>query len=112
MLRRRSHRDLVTCLRCRELSREDRFREGQRIFGTGRSGPLQRTETGRALMATRDEAIDAWVRRAVDAVRAGGSLSAHPHMILDAPVPVREALAFGKAAFVQLLPSLKGGVGV
>ena len=63
-------------------------------------------------MATRDEAIDAWVRRAVEAVRAGGSLSAHPHMILDAPVPAGEALAFGEAAFVQLLPLLKGGPGV
>jgi hypothetical protein len=63
-------------------------------------------------MATRDQAIDAWVRRAAEAVRAGGALSAHPHMILDATVPAREALAFGKAAFVQLLPLLKGGPGV
>ena len=63
-------------------------------------------------MAARDAAIDAWVRRAVEAVRAGGSLSAHPHEILDLAVPAQEALAFGKDAFVRLVPSLKGGHGV
>jgi hypothetical protein len=63
-------------------------------------------------MAARDATIDAWVRHAVEVVRAGGSLSAHPHEILDGPVPVQEALAFGKEAFMQLVPLLKGSHGV
>lgn len=67
---------------------------------------------GEVLMAGRDAAIDAWVRRAVEAVRAGGSLSGHPHEILDIPVPVQEALAFGKEVFMRLVPLLKGSHGV
>jgi hypothetical protein len=63
-------------------------------------------------MAARDAAIDGWVRRAFEAVRAGGSLSAHPHMILDASVPAQEALAFGKEAFMRLVPLLEGSHGV
>jgi len=63
-------------------------------------------------MAERDAAIDAWVRRAVEAVRAGGSLSAHPHEVLDVPVPAQEALAFGKEVFMRLVPLLKGSHGV
>jgi len=62
-------------------------------------------------MGARDAAIDVWVRRAVEAVRAGGSFSAHPHMILDGPVPAQEALAFGKEAFMRLVSSLKGNHG-
>ena len=63
-------------------------------------------------MTARDAVIDAWMRRAVEAVRAGGSLSAHPHEILDASVPTEEALAFGKEAFMRLAPLLEGSHGV